>query len=158
MQDHELHPSVSNIIREAGRTTQALGLGRICGELYAYLFFSEKPRSLADMQLALDISKGSASMSVRQLEQWGAAEKVGVQGDRKDYYTANEWLGKVVRNVLNDLASRRLASYDEVLSEAREMLPQDDGPFLEERLAVMQKFCSRVRQTWENPLVRALLR
>jgi DNA-binding transcriptional regulator GbsR (MarR family) len=152
-------PAIRKIIQEAGNTTQALGLGRICGQLYAYLFFSQEPRSLSDMQEALGISKGSASMNVRQLEQWGAAEKVWVKGDRKDYYTANEWLGKVVRNILNDLASRRLTSYDELLDNAMTDLPENGNrEFLAERVAILQKFCTRVRRAWENPIVKALVR
>jgi DNA-binding transcriptional regulator GbsR (MarR family) len=98
-------------------------------------------------------------MNVRQLEQWGAAEKVWVKGDRKDYYTANEWLGKVVRNILNDLASRRLTSYDELLDNAMTDLPENGNrEFLAERVAILQKFCTRVRRAWENPIVKALVR
>jgi len=152
-------PAVLRIIQEAGSTTQALGLGRICGQLYAYLYFSARPRTLAEMQEDLGISKGSASMTVRQLEQWGAAEKVWVKGDRKDYYTANEWIGKIVRNVLNDMAGGGLAMYDGLLAETRAALPDDDGSeFLVERVELLQKFCTRVRRVWENPLVKALVR
>ena len=157
--DSNPDPAVLRIIQEAGNTTQALGLGRICGQLYAYLFFSEGPRSLADMQAALGISKGSASMSVRQLEQWGATEKVWVKGDRKDYYVANEWVGRVIRNMLNDMAGRRFTSYDELLMQAQAGIPDDgSGEFLSERVAILQKFCDRVRRVWENPLVKALVR
>ena len=151
--------AVRRIIQEAGSTTQALGLGRICGQLYAYLYFSEQPRSLADMQAALDISKGSASMTVRQLEQWGAVEKIGVKGDRKDYYLANEWVGKIVRNVLDEMAGRRLTVYDKLLADTRAALADGgEDAFLVERVDLLRKFCTRVRKLWENPLVKALMR
>lgn len=151
--------AVRRIIQEAGSTTQALGLGRICGQLYAYLYFSERPRSLADMQAALDISKGSASMTVRQLEQWGAVEKIGVAGDRKDYYLANEWVGKIVRNILDEMAGRRLAVYDTLLADTRAALPDGGGnEFLVARVELLQKFCTRVHRLWGNPLVKALMR
>lgn len=155
----EAPEAIRRMIQEAGNTTQALGLGRICGQLYAYLYFSASPRSLADMQEALGISKGSASMTVRQLEQWGAVEKIWVKGDRKDYYLANEWVGKIVRNVLDEMAGRRLAVYDRLLAETRAALPADGGDeFLVERVELLQKFCRRVRKVWENPLVKALMR
>jgi DNA-binding transcriptional regulator GbsR (MarR family) len=91
------HPITRRFIEDAGNTTQALGVGRVIGQIFAYLYFSEESRTLDDMKGALGISKGSASMGVRQLEQWGAVQRVWVKGDRKDFYTANDYFGQIVR-------------------------------------------------------------
>lgn len=150
---------VHRFIQEAGNTTQAMGLGRIVGQIYAYLFFSAAPRSLSDMQQALGISKGAASMSVRQLEQWEAVEKIWVRGDRRDFYRANDWLGKVLRNVFADLAKRRLTQYDTLFGEIEQRLTDadGDGAFLRERVAHLRRFYGRTRKAWDNPIIRALL-
>ena len=111
-------PIIRRFIEDAGSTTQSLGVGRVIGQIYAYLYFSEPPRSLDDMKEELGISKGSASMGVRQLEQWGAAQRVWVKGDRKDFYTANDYFGSIIRNVMSDLMGKRLASLSQSLDAA----------------------------------------
>ena len=104
----DLHPVSRRFIEDFGRMTQSIGAGRVLGQLYAYLYFSPEPRGLRDMQDALGISKGSASMTVRQLQQWGAVRKVWVKGDRKDYYTAEEWVGGIIRKALVDMDQRQV--------------------------------------------------
>ena len=76
---------VDKFIEDAGNLAQSFGLGRVVGQIYAYLYFSRTSKGLHDMQQDLHISKGSASMCVRQLEQWGAVSKIWIKGDRKDY-------------------------------------------------------------------------
>jgi DNA-binding transcriptional regulator GbsR (MarR family) len=112
------HPITRRFIEDAGNTTQALGVGRVVGQIFAYLYFSEESRTLDDMKGALGISKGSASMGVRQLEQWGAVQRVWVKGDRKDFYTANDYFGQIVRNIATDLMGKRLASLSASLDAA----------------------------------------
>jgi len=116
------HPITRRLIEDAGNTTQALGVGRVVGQIFAYLYFSEEPRGLDDMKEALGISKGSASMGVRQLEQWGAVQRVWVKGDRRDYYTANDYFGQIVRNIAVDLMGKRLAALSASLDEAERQL------------------------------------
>ena len=124
-------PIVRKFIEDAGNTTQSLGVGRVIGQIFAYLYFSEEPRGLDDMKEALGISKGSASMGVRQLEQWGAVQRVWVKGDRKDYYTANDYFGQIVRNIATDLMGKRLAALGQSLDAAeKELLSCQVGELL----------------------------
>ena len=159
----ELSTVVRRFIEEAGNLTQSFGGGRALGQIYAYLYFSSVPRNLGDMQKALGISKGSASMVVRQLEQWGAVRKVWVRGDRRDYYDAEDWLGRIVTNALRDLIGKRLSSYSRLLSEMEsEMLalplPDGEGAFLRNRMDRLRKFQSRAEKVWNHSLVRQLLK
>lgn len=153
-------------IEEAGNTTQALGLGRVVGQIFAYLYFSEVPRTLDNMKEALGISKGSASMGVRQLEQWGAVQRVWVKGDRKDYYTANDYFGQIIRNILMDLMGKRLTALVRVMDHAEAELgpkgrvtdPGTDHEFIRDRILRLRKFQQKVEKTMGNPLVRLMLR
>ena len=56
-------------------------------------------------------------MGVRQLEQWGAVEKVWVKGDRKDYYKARETIGRIIKNALVDLAGKRIQGSSSLLDD-----------------------------------------
>ena len=156
----EIPGVVKRYIEDAGSLSQALGLGRAIGQIYALLYFSPQPRSLADLQESLGISKGGASMNVRQLEQWGAVRKVWVKGDRKDYYEANDWLGQIVRNVLVGTVGRRLAQPGALFPPADAMLSDTghpDAEFIKARITHLQSFRSRLQKAWQNPLVKRLI-
>lgn len=161
----ELPSVVRRFIEDAGSTTQSLGIGRVLGQIYAYLYFSREPRGLSDMQQALGISKGSASMGVRQLEQWNAVRKVWVRGDRKDYYEANDWLGEIVRNILRDTAGKRLQASTPLLDELKDDLTRNasglsapDRTFIDDRLQHLRDFHSKVQKVWNSPIVKMLLK
>lgn len=156
----ELHPVVRRFVEEAGNTTQSLGVGRVLGQIYAYLYFSREPRNLTNMQKALGISKGSASMGVRQLEQWSAVRKVWVKGDRRDYYEANDWFGKVVRNAVVDTIGKRLSTLTALLNEAVAASgeKQEADNFVSGRVDGLRKFHRKVQSVWNARIVRILLK
>ena len=156
-----MHNLIQRYITDAGNLTQALGLGRVPGQLFAYLYFSPEPRNLVDMQHALGISKGSASTVVRQLEQWGAVRKVWIKGDRRDYYEANEWLGQIVRNILFDTLGKRLASANSLLDMDDSALPgtnDKDAIFIRRRIENLRNFQRKAVQAFNNPVISLLMR
>jgi DNA-binding transcriptional regulator GbsR (MarR family) len=159
----DLHPIVRRFIEDAGNLTQALGVGRVLGQIYAYLYFSPEPRNLGDMQRCLGISKGSASTGVRQLEQWGAVRKVWIRGDRKDYYEANDWLGRILKNAFADTAGKKLAAYSFLLDEVQGDLDHlasanGQGEFIKARIEHLRLFSARAHQFWNNPFLQTLLK
>ncbi len=142
-------------------------MGRVLGQIYAYLYFSRQARNLAHMQNDLGISKGSASTIVRQLEQWHAVRRVWITGDRKDYYVAEDNFGQILRRILNDTVSAKIYAYSNLLEDAAEQLQKRNGDnngddseyqqFLEQRLKKLSSFHGRTRRVWENPLWQRLL-
>jgi DNA-binding transcriptional regulator GbsR (MarR family) len=73
----------SSIIGELGLS---FGLNRTVGQIYGLLYVNEKPVSLIAISKKLSISKGSASLNIRELERWGAVKKVWTKGTRQDFY------------------------------------------------------------------------
>lgn len=155
---------VKRFIEDAGSTTQSFGLGRVVGQLYAFLYFSPASRNLADMQDALGISKGSASTAVRQLEQWGAVRKVWVKGDRKDYYEACDWFGRILRNAVVDTFGKTMSSYGMLLQEiegdlaALEGRGDGNGEFIRGRIDSLKQFQQRAQGILDHPIVREILK
>jgi len=159
----ELDPIVHRFIEDAGSTTQAMGLGRVVGQIYAYLFFSPEPKNLADLRDTLGISKGSASIGVRQLEQWDAVRKVWVKGDRRDYYEASDWFGRIVKNVIADTVGKRMAGYGALLEEAERELfcvePEAGSPraHILERMKRLLRFQKKALGIWNSRIVQSVL-
>jgi DNA-binding transcriptional regulator GbsR (MarR family) len=155
------------MIEAAGHATQSLGLGKVPGQIYAYLYMSREARSLNEITEALGVSKGSVSMCVRQLEQWTALEKIWVRGDRKDYYRARDSFGKIIKNALADLAGRRLASSGRLLDEVEKELGAGNGgmkrdvpqtQFIRDRVRHLREFQNKARGMWESAILQMLLR
>ena len=157
-----LQPVVRHLVEDAGKLAQSFGLGRALGQVYAFLYFSPSPRGLGDIQHALGISKGSASMTVRQLAQWRAVRKVWVKGDRKDYYEAEDWFGRILRNAVIDIFGKKIESWANLLDESDGLAGRlDDSPenvFVKVRLKRLRAFQSKAQKVWGSPIIRALLK
>ena len=167
MSPSEYHRIVRQMTETAGHASQSLGLGRVVGQIFAYLYFSRDPQTLDDLTSALGISKGSASMCVRQLEQWGALEKIWIKGDRKDYYRARDTFGKIIKNVIVDLAGKRIESSTALLNEVDAELTRkndngksaaEDDVFIRERIEKVRAFHQRAQGMWGSVMLKLLLK
>jgi DNA-binding transcriptional regulator GbsR (MarR family) len=111
-------PVRDEFINEAGELASSLGLSRAAGQLYALLYMSPTPLCLDEMAEACQMSKGNASINVRELERWGAAIRTFIPGDRKDYYEANRDVPGIVVQRLKIGLGRRLASLEAAIESA----------------------------------------
>jgi len=159
--DNELQELHQRFIEMAGNFTQSFGSGRVIGQIFAHLYFCPEAQSLDDLTRELAISKGSASMSVRQLEQWGALHRVWVKGDRKVFYEASDEFGYILRCAVRDSISQRMESADQLLKEANLLLKEkkksgnlndEYGKFFKKRLKRFTQFRDRVKWFWDKIL------
>ena len=97
-----------NFIEGIGHLASTVGLTRVIGQLYAMLFLSNEPLCLDDMAEALRISKGNASVNIRELEKLGMVRKVWIKGSRKDFYEAELDLEKLIKSGIVAAAKRRM--------------------------------------------------
>lgn len=92
-----------------------LGLNNIMAQLYSLLYLSGKTMSLDDMVERLKISKGSVSINIRALENYGAVRRVWVKGSRRDFYEAESDIYKVIMERVRSLLRDRLSEADEMI-------------------------------------------
>lgn len=154
MTDDE-NPFRARFVDQAGEFAASLGLNRSVGQLYALLFMSPEPMCLDEMAEACDMSKGNVSINIRELERWGAARRVGVRGDRRDYYEANRDLPQIVIRRVQEGLTRRLSMLDSALDDATDYVKQMKGDpgrksFYGERLAEVQKLHRSLRRGVAN--------
>ena len=163
----ELQELKQRFVEAAGNFSQSFGAGRIIGQIFAYLYFCREPQTLADLMHHLGISKGSASMAVRQLEQWGAVSRIWIKGDRKDFYRATDEFGKIFRKALLDAIAQKIETSDALVNEMetavavhrRSGVKRDpDWTFFERRLKRFKQFRDRAQWLWEKMIVNVLLK
>jgi DNA-binding transcriptional regulator GbsR (MarR family) len=101
-----MHPALSELEKEVVdifvRIAGVLSLPRSVGELYGILFISPEPMCIDDLMRKLKISKGSTSQGLKILRSFGAVNPVYVAGDRRDFFTAEAELRKIVAGFVNE--------------------------------------------------------
>ena len=117
-----LDKAYHNFIEGIGRLSSTLGFSKVMGQLYALLYLSEKPLSLDDMVKRLAISKGSASINIRELEEKGAVKKIWMKGSRKNFYEAETDLTKIVRSRITLSVRWRMDEIGNIIQKSEELL------------------------------------
>lgn len=106
-----------HFIEGVGHLSSTLGFSKVMGQLYASLYLSDKPLSLDDMVKRLAISKGSASINIRELEVKGAVKKIWMKGSRKNFYEAEPDLWKLIRDRIILSARWRMAEVEDIIKK-----------------------------------------
>lgn len=105
------------------------------GQIYGLLFASERPLSMEEIAKRLDISQGSISQGLRQLEAFGAVVKERNDGSRQAVYTAKLEMKLLISGFLKERVIPRLESTEARVEEIRGALDADkqslDEAFLE---------------------------
>jgi len=127
-----------------GRLARFFGFSEVMGRLYGTLMLSPDPMSLDDLASSLEISKGSVSMNVRDLERWGMAKEVWMRGERKKYYRAESDLWQVILNVLGSREQREVQVALEVLNESIGKLKSAEGELSAEEKELARYYPERI--------------
>lgn len=104
--DKTLKSCIEDFIQHWGEMGSVWGVNKVMGQLHAFLLASPEPMTLDDMADTLRISRGSASMNIRELRAWGVVRKVYVRGDRKDYYVAEDNIWKLLTQIIKERKRR----------------------------------------------------
>ena len=76
-----------SFVEEFGLALEQTGLPRMMGRVWGYLLISDPPNQSAEsLAKALQASRGSISTTTRSLMQMGLVDKVGLPGERRDYF------------------------------------------------------------------------
>jgi len=109
-------------IEGIGHLATTVGVSRVIGQLYAMLFLSNEPLCLNDMVERLRISKGNASLNIRELEKLGLVKRVWIRGDRRDFYEAELDFEKVIRSGIIGAVKRRMEVVLDTVTETENLI------------------------------------
>ncbi len=162
---------IARFIKASGDTTHSFGLGKLIGRLFALLYLTPEPLCLDQIAKKLNISKASASITVRQLAAWNAVHKVIPAGGslRRDYYQAELRFGVILRNGLLPGVQKKLHSAGAQIDRTLDVAPgqnellevsaatSDEQKEVCRRLRLARGLYQKVHALFSNPLLEHLL-
>jgi HTH-type transcriptional regulator, glycine betaine synthesis regulator len=103
------------------------GFKRNMGRIWGVLYLSPDPLSAEELRHALKLSSGAVSMMLSELSRWGVVRKVWVQGERKDFYTAEVQLWRMISRVLGEREKAEVLHAIDAFTEGLASLEQFRG-------------------------------
>ena len=102
------------------------GINRTMAQIHALLLISSDPLTQDDIMEELTISRGNTNMNIRELINWGLVDRLLLSGERKEYFTAEKDIWKVVKQIVKERKKRELEPMRQRL-EKREEVEGDKG-------------------------------
>ena len=97
------------------------GINRTMAQIHALLLTSADPLTQDDIMEELNISRGNTNMNIRELINWGLVERVLLPGERKEYFTAEKDIWKVVKQIVKERKKRELEPMLKLLDQLEEV-------------------------------------
>jgi DNA-binding transcriptional regulator GbsR (MarR family) len=84
------------------------GINRTMAQIHALLLITADPLTQDDIMDQLTISRGNTNMNIRELINWGLVDRVLLTGERKEYFSAEKDIWKVVKQIVKERKKREL--------------------------------------------------
>ena len=112
----------SGLVEIFADLAELFGNPKSYGQIYGLLFANEDPLSMEEIARRLDISQGSISQGLRQLEAFGAIVKEKNNGSRQALYTAKLEMKLLISGFLKERVIPRLESTESRIKSLRQSL------------------------------------
>jgi DNA-binding transcriptional regulator GbsR (MarR family) len=113
--------TVQQFVEAWGAMGALWGINRSVARVHALLMATEGHLSLDEIAETLQISKGNASMSLRELRTFGVVRQVEVPGDRRDFYVTEPDVWTMFFRILRE---RKRREFDPALEAIHRLLEQ----------------------------------
>lgn len=110
-------------ILEWGRMSSSWGINRTMAQIHALLFVTGVPLEVNEIMDRLQISRGNASMNLRELMDWGIVRRFRRPGDRKDAYYSETDPYQMFARVVRERKRREIDPTADAIREVLTKLP-----------------------------------
>jgi DNA-binding transcriptional regulator GbsR (MarR family) len=97
------------------------GINRTMAQIHALLLVSSDPMTQDDIMQELDISRGNTNMNIRELINWGLVDRILLAGERKEYFSAEKDIWKVMKQIVKERKKRELEPMLQLLDKLVEV-------------------------------------
>ena len=127
-----------------GNMASSWGINKTMSQIHALLYAESEALHTDEIMSILDISRGNANMNLRRLLDWELIHKVQFEGDRKDYFSAETDVWKIVNTIIRERQQLEIAPIRNRIEECITLLEGDDtGDF--ELDPASQEFKQRIQ-------------
>lgn len=151
MAETSLQGAKALFIRRWGEMAASWGISRTMAEIHALLYLSTTPLCTDDVMESLQVSRGNASMNLRELVNWGLIQRVHRRGDRKEYFTAETDVWQMFETIMRERQRREVQPIIETIQRCRSTIEGDrkrlaardreEADTCLKRLDAMAEFC-----------------
>jgi DNA-binding transcriptional regulator GbsR (MarR family) len=120
-------PAVLKVADAVGALIESWGFKRNMGRMWAVLYLEDHPLNAADLGERLGISTGAVSMTLQELQEWGAVKKAWVVGERKEHYEAETNVWKPVQRVFRERELQWVKTALDAFEDANKSVATKDG-------------------------------
>src|SRR5579864_1775208 len=117
-----LLPTEAAVSDVVGRLIEFWGFKRNMGRVWTVLYLSPDPLSAEDLRHTLKLSSGAVSMTLSELARWGVVRRVWIQGERRDFYTSEVQLWRMISRVFNEREKSEVIVAIEAFEDALQKL------------------------------------
>ncbi len=111
-------------IRRWGEMAATWGISRTMAEIHALLYLATEPLCTDDIMERLAVSRGSASMNLRELVNWGLISRVHRRGDRKEYFEAETDVWQMFETIVRERRRREIQPIVETIERCLTIVDQ----------------------------------
>jgi DNA-binding transcriptional regulator GbsR (MarR family) len=97
------------------------GINRTMAQIHALLLITPDPLTQDDIMEQLNISRGNTNMNIRELINWGLVDRVLVSGERKEFFSAEKDIWKVVKQIVKERKKRELEPMMKLMEQLEEV-------------------------------------
>lgn len=119
MSSDALERTRSLFIRRWGEMGATWGISRTMAEVHALLFITGDPLCTDDIMELLQVSRGNASMNLRQLVNWGLVRRTHLRGDRKEYFVSDLDAWQMFETITRERRRREVEPIIETIERCR---------------------------------------
>ena len=121
------------------------GINRSMARIHALLLATREPLGLEEITKELEISRGNASVCLKELRHWGVIRRVHLTGERRDFYIAETDVWSMLFRIASE---RKKREFDPALSALREaMQTTDEGDdLIQERLGELEEILRAIER------------
>jgi DNA-binding transcriptional regulator GbsR (MarR family) len=132
---------IRQFVEHWGVMARAWGINASMGELFALLYVTGSDWSADELRESLRVSRGNVSMNLRELIAWGVVHKVHRQGERREFYRAEDDVWTLFRRILGERKKRELDPTLHVLRRSVEQIPDEpENADRKRRLRELEQF------------------
>ena len=151
----ELVEAKQKSIEAWGTLGSEWGINRTMAQVRAPLLITPEELTTEEIMETLQISRGNANMTLRDLISWGLVEKRHKPGERKEYFYADKDTWNIARQVAKERRKRELDPIIKILDELSKVQGEKNDPKFKtfnKSITDINKLAKNVDKTLETML------